>query len=137
MTFDVATYKVIPASSRRSTAAPPAAGSASSSAAAAAAAAHSSTNQGIVTRQFYPQRSAAARGSIRGLMLLQNDLHIATLGADSVVQLFNRFTLTLENAIKCQHDFDVNAMAFTQSGEMLVTCRYKYALMYAEPLPPP
>jgi hypothetical protein len=23
-------------------------------------------------------------------------------------------------------------MAFTQSGDMLVTCRYKYALMYAQ-----
>ncbi len=56
-------------------------------------------------------------------MLLQNDVHIATLGADSVVKLFNRFTLTLENAVKCEHDFDVNAMAFTQKGELLVTCR--------------
>lgn len=55
--------------------------------------------------------------------MLQNDLHIAILGADSVVKLFNRFTLTLENAIKCAHDFDVNAMAFNQSGELLVTCR--------------
>ncbi len=56
-------------------------------------------------------------------MLLQNGLHIAVLGSDSVVKLFNRFTLTLENAVRCNHDFDVNAMAFNQSGELLVTCR--------------
>jgi hypothetical protein len=60
------------------------------------------------------------------MLLLQNDLHIAILGSDSVVKLFNRFTLTVENAIRCNHDFDVNAMAFNQSGELLVTCRYNH-----------
>jgi hypothetical protein len=70
------------------------------------------------------------RGSIRGIMLLQNDLHIATVGADSVVKMFNRFTLTLENAIKCEHDFEVNAMAFSQNADLLVTCRYVGGLKY-------
>jgi hypothetical protein len=101
--------------------------SAKSSAPAAAAprssATHASASQGVNVRQFYPQGKGHVRGSIRGIMLLQNDVHIATVGADSVVKLFNRFTLTLENAIKCEHDFDVNVMAFTQKGELLVTCR--------------
>jgi hypothetical protein len=74
-------------------------------------------------RQFYPQGSAQIRGSIRGLSLLLNNLHIGILGSDSVVRLFNRFTLTLENAIKCPHDFEVNAMAFNLTGDLLVTCR--------------
>ena len=87
------------------------------------AASRTSASQGLTIRQFHPQGSLSGRGSIRGLTLLQNDLHIAILGGDSVVKLFNRFTLTLENAIKCAHDFDVNAMAFNQSGELLVTCR--------------
>ena len=87
------------------------------------AASRTSASQGLTIRQFHPQGSLCGRGSIRGLTLLQNDLHIAILGGDSVVKLFNRFTLTLENAIKCAHDFDVNAMAFNQSGELLVTCR--------------
>ena len=39
------------------------------------------------------------------------------------MQLHRRFTLTLENAVPVAHDFDVNAMAFNQSGELLVTCR--------------
>jgi hypothetical protein len=69
------------------------------------------------------QGKVPGRSSIRGILLLQNDLHIATVGADSVVKMFNRFTLTLENAIKCAHDFDVNAMAFTQKADLLVTCR--------------
>jgi hypothetical protein len=76
-----------------------------------------------IPEDFNAQGQTTGRGSIRGIMLLQNDLHIATVGSDSVVKLFNRFTLTLENAIKCAHDFDVNAMAFTQNAELLVTCR--------------
>ena len=84
---------------------------------------------GMMMRQFYPQGPVSGRGLIRGLALLQNGLHIATVGLDRVVKLFNRFTLTLENAVPVTHDFDVNAMAFNQNGELLVTCRFVMMLM--------
>ncbi len=111
--INISFYQVVPVSSANM----------KSSAHSSAAASHANSSEGLTIRQFYPQGSAQSRGCIRGLSLLLNNLHIGTLGADSVVRLFNRFTLTLENAIKCPHDFDVNAMAFNLTGDLLVTCR--------------
>ena len=45
---------------------------------------------GMLMRQFYPQGPVSGRGVIRGLALLQNGLHIATIGLDRVVKLYNR-----------------------------------------------
>ena len=88
----------------------------------------------MLMRKFYPQGPVSGRGLIRGLALLQNGLHIASIGLDRVVKLYNRFTLTLENTVPVTHDFDVNAMAFNQSGELLVTCRFAMLLVL---MPPP